>query len=89
LRQSLSAKRDEAQAGAFRLIEWSALKSQFCERFQIDRMFQDPNAKIIYFRFSEFYDLCSRIPRLQRGALRDRHECWARDAMDGSASTDE
>jgi hypothetical protein len=30
-------------------------------------------------------DIFPRIPCPQRGALRDRHECWARDAMDAKA----
>jgi hypothetical protein len=29
------------------------------------------------------------IPFPQRGALRGRHECWARDAMDAATSADE
>ena len=33
--------------------------------------------------------IVSPRPALTRGALRDRHECWVRDAMDVQASTDE
>src|SRR5262249_43020681 len=46
---------------------------------------QAPAAKIFVFRFSEKYD-CLRASRSRpRGALRDRHERWERDAMDVSA----
>jgi hypothetical protein len=31
----------------------------------------------------------SPVPRSSRGAFRDRHERWARDAMDALAATDE
>jgi hypothetical protein len=44
-----------------------------------------------YFAFSEeqINHMVSSIPHPPRGALRDRHECWARDAMDAAALPDE
>jgi hypothetical protein len=47
-----------------------------------------PSPKIVlpFFRKSCF---STRVPFLPGGALRDRHECWARDAMDAAALPDE
>jgi hypothetical protein len=44
---------------------------------------------IFFFRFSEIYD-CLRASRARsRGAFRDRHERWVRDAMDAMTRVDE
>jgi hypothetical protein len=47
-----------------------------------------PSPKIVlpFFRKSCF---STHVPFLPGGALRDRHECWARDAMDAAALPDE
>jgi hypothetical protein len=44
--------------------------------------------KIFLFYFSEKYGLLCAVPPSMRGALRDRHECWKRDAMDAIGSQD-
>ena len=45
--------------------------------------------KIFFFRFSEIYGCLHAVPFPKRGALRDRHERWKRDAMDAKVVRDE
>jgi hypothetical protein len=44
--------------------------------------------KIFYFRFSEIHGLSPSVPHSPRGALRDRHGRWERDAMDALVRLD-
>src|SRR5690348_10410807 len=41
--------------------------------------------EIFFFRFPEIYGSLPAVPFPIRGALRDRHERWKRDAMDALA----
>jgi hypothetical protein len=62
-----------------------ARKIRFRERFQADLGCPVPRKKIFRFSLSPNQWLCVPCPAFTRGALRDRHERWERDAMDASA----
>jgi hypothetical protein len=66
-----------------------ARKTEIVERFQADFICPVPLAKIFRFSVSPNQSLISPIPHPKRGALRDRHERWARDAMDAFPLEDE
>jgi hypothetical protein len=48
-----------------------------------------PFAKIFLFSFDANHLLIDAIPCPMRGAFRDRHGRWAREAVDAKAATDE
>jgi hypothetical protein len=58
-------------------------KTNFASRFKLIPR-SSPPAKNIYLSFFPKLMLPVRVPRLRRGALRGRHERWARDAVDVS-----
>jgi hypothetical protein len=62
-----------------------ARKIRFRERFQADLGCPVAREKIFRFSLSPNQWLCVPCPAFTRGALRDRHERWERDAMDASA----
>jgi hypothetical protein len=61
-----------------------ARKIRFRERFQADLGCPVAREKIFRFSLSPNQWLCVPCPAFTRGALRDRHERWKRDAMDAS-----
>jgi hypothetical protein len=58
-----------------------AAKNSFLELIQIDRSRPSTGAKYFYLRKTEIVHMSLR-PAPIRGAFRDRHERWRRDAMD-------
>jgi hypothetical protein len=50
---------------------------------------QPPGEKYFAFRFGRNSNRAIAIPRSSRGAFRDRHERWVRDAMDAVMPSDE
>src|SRR5579864_9010652 len=65
-----------------------AKKANFVRRFNGESVVQPACQKYSSLRKSEYVPML-RGPALARGALRDRHERWERDAMDVSAAPDE
>ncbi|CCE04298.1 hypothetical protein BRAS3843_1040026 [Bradyrhizobium sp. STM 3843] len=63
-------------------------KTEFVRGFNPITPVQTSREKYSRFAFSEFV-VCSSRPASMRGALRDRHERWVRDAMDVQGATDE
>jgi hypothetical protein len=63
-------------------------KTNFARPFKLIAGFSPLDQNISFPFFRKLW-LCSPIPCPVRGALRDRHECWVRDAMDVLVRTDE
>jgi hypothetical protein len=84
----MSAARATRAAQKFAEIA-CAKKSQFRELIQIACSLPGPLRQIFRLRRRANQWLLFARPALDRGALRDRHERWLRDAMDVLASHDE
>jgi len=83
-----SLKRDEAPVGVFGVTPRQRRKTNFASPFKSIERFKSQVQKYSSSVFRKCMVLFAH-PVPTRGALRDRHECRARDAMDVSASTDE
>src|SRR2546430_10917131 len=63
-----------------------ARTSEFLQRRQLDLLRPASLEEIIRFVIDPNHPYNSRHPALMRGAYRDRHGRWVRDAMDAAAS---
>jgi hypothetical protein len=61
-------------------------KTEIHQPIQCDLSYPNPKWKIAL-RFSEVYDFHKAILASQRGVTANRHETWARDAMDAKVSS--
>jgi hypothetical protein len=64
-------------------------KAGFAWRFKAIWAVQFLSEKYLACAVGQINGFNERIPHLERGALRDRHERWARNAMDEGTATDE
>ena len=67
----------------------STRKAGFVEAIQSDFTCPVPFGKILRFARRANHLYKPALSRLTRGAARDRHGRWERDAMDASSATDE
>jgi hypothetical protein len=64
-------------------------KSNFFKPFNLIWVVQPPREKFFAFAVGQIISTSSPRPASSRGAFRDRHGRWVRDAMDALAAQDE